>query len=333
MSFNWLTPELEPYFEFARKTTAQWSKSFYAAARFLPKEQRWATYALYGYCRYLDNLVDLPRNRSPREIIHELNAFNKELETAYRTGQSQHPVLRPFIAVVRHYGIPLELPKDLIKGVRMDLRYKRYDSFEQLYTFAYRVASVVGLMMSFVIKFSHSIALHHAEALGIAMQLTNILRDVDEDYQNHRIYLPMDEMRAFGVHEEDLQLRRMNENLRKFIAFQVERAERYYEKAHPGIQLLSPHSRFSIYAASRIYRGILDQIKSNEYNPFLGRVFVSSAKKKRILLAEVARQILFPETEVSGMKLQAMNDAANDSKLFLNDHHSLEKRWDNYSLS
>ena len=276
-------------FEYARKLTAHYSKSFYISAKMLPKERRWATYALYGFCRYADNLIDNPRHRSSQELIAEANYISEEIKIAYRSGESEHPIIKPFISVAKRYDIPMEYPLDLLKGVVMDLQVTRYKTFDDLYLFAYRVAGVVGLMMTYVLGHKNKAAFEYAEKLGIAMQLTNILRDVKEDKNMGRIYLPQDEMARFGVSENDIFSENMTDRLHDLMKFQVDRAQQFYDQANPGIKLLIPESRFAIYSASKIYNGILHKIEHRDYNPFLGRVFVPQTKKIGILVREVLR--------------------------------------------
>lgn len=279
-------------FEHARLLTAHFSKSFYISAKMLPREKRWSTYALYGFCRYVDNLIDNPRHRTENELLMEADFIGKELAIAYRSGESEHPILKSFIVVAKHYDIPIEYPLDLLKGVVMDIQRSRYQNFDDLYLFAYRVAGVVGLMMTHVLGFKNREALKYAEKLGIAMQLTNILRDIREDKNMNRIYLPQDELLQFGVNEKDIMAEHMTPEMHALMKFQVERAQQYYDEANPGIRLLAPESRFAIYSASKIYNGILHKIEKRDYNPFLGRVFVPQMKKIGILAQEVLRSRL-----------------------------------------
>ncbi len=279
-------------FEHARLLTAHYSKSFYISAKMLPRERRWATYALYGFCRYVDNLIDNPRHRSSQELMQEAQCLEKEIRIAYRSGESEHPILKSFIIVARQYRIPLKFPLDLIKGVVMDIQTTRYRTFDDLYLFAYRVAGVVGLMMTHVLGYKNKKVFHYAEKLGIAMQLTNILRDIKEDKNMDRIYLPRTELEKFDVQESDILDEKMTPNFRRLMAFQVERAQEYYNEANGGIKLLPADSRFAIYSASKIYNGILHKIEKRDYNPYIGRVFISKAKKMRILLGEVLKSRL-----------------------------------------
>ena len=237
----------------------------------------------------MDNLIDTPRPRDEQERLRELDYLEKELKISYRTGESEHPIVKPFIAVAHQYAIPKEHPLDLIEGVRMDIHKNRYQSFDELYLFAYRVAGVVGLMMTPLLGYTNPEALIYAEKLGVAMQLTNILRDIKEDKNMDRIYLPMDEMKQFNVSPDDLFAERMTEPLIRLMKYQIDRAHSFYDEADKGIKMLDKDARFAIYSASKIYRGILKKIELRNYNPFLGRVFVPSGKKMRIVLREVVR--------------------------------------------
>ncbi|MBD3223316.1 MAG: phytoene/squalene synthase family protein [Caldithrix sp.] len=276
-------------FNFAKSQTAHYSKSFFLSSAMLPKEKRWDTYALYSFCRYADNIVDNPRNRSVIELIDEVDYLAKEIKIAYQRGESEHPILKPFIIVAKKRGIPMQYPLELLEGVKMDLQKNRYETFDELYLFAYRVAGVVGLMMSYILGFSTTDALKEAEKLGIAMQLTNILRDIQEDKNMDRIYLPMDEVQRFNLTEDDFFQEKMSHNMQRFMHFQVKRAHKYYQEAEKGIKHLTPNTQFAIYSASRIYHGILLKIEARNFNPFLGRVFVKQSKKFGILAREILK--------------------------------------------
>lgn len=284
-----LTDADQAAFEYARRITAYYSKSFYVSARILPYDRRWATYALYGFCRYCDNLIDTPRQRTRSEIFGEIDFLTEELQIAYNTNESEHPVIRAFILVAERYGIPFEYPLDLLKGVAMDLQQARYKTFDELTFFCYRVAAVVGLMMTHVLGYKDTRAFEYAKRLGIAMQLTNILRDIKEDKEMGRIYLPEMDLDLFGVSVQDILNERMTPQVRALMKFQIKRADRYYSEAIPGISLLKTESQYAIYSSAKIYRGILRKIEAQNYNPFLNRVFVPPIQKIGILLHEVLK--------------------------------------------
>lgn len=285
----WLKEENKAAFEYGRQLTAIYSKSFYFSTRLLPKERRWATFALYGFCRYVDNLIDRPRNRSEAELLNEIENIRRELQIAYRTGESEHPILQAFIIVAKKYGVPQGYPLDLLDGMAMDIQHDRYDNFDDLYLFCYRVAGVVGLMMTYVLGYKDDRAFEFAEKLGIAMQLTNILRDIKEDKEIGRIYLPLQELKHFSVTEQDVFSEKFHPGFMNLIKFQTVRAHRYYDLGEFGIPMLNLESQFAIYSASRIYRGILKKMEDRDYNPFLGRIYVPKTRKMGILFHEIVR--------------------------------------------
>lgn len=285
-------PLFLPYIKFSKSIIKYYAKSFYFASAFLPKRKKLATYIIYSFCRYVDNIIDKPRSRSKEELNYELDSIKTELSMAYKYGESEHPILGIFIKVIKQYGIPIEYAFDLIEGVRMDLNYYRYENFDELYKFCYRVAAVVGLMMTYILGFKNENTLIYAEKLGIAMQLTNILRDIKEDKDNGKIYLPLDEMRAYNITEEDFINENFNENFKNFIIFQSNRAKTFYDESKDGIPMLDKDSRFAIYAALKIYSGILQEIEKLDYNVFKQRAYVSTSKKISILVTEYFRNVL-----------------------------------------
>ncbi len=286
-----------PSLAYARLLTKTFSKSFYMATQFMSPSRKEDVYAVYAFCRYTDNIVDAPRSRSNDALKTELNEWRRELRAAYASGESRHPVLGMFVPVMRKHDIPLQLPLELIDGVEMDLFYDRYDRFAQLRNFCYHVASVVGLMMTYVFGYKDRAAFPYAEALGIAMQLTNILRDIDEDWRMRgKVYLPMEELAEYGVTVEQIAERRFDDAMRRFIRAQVERAHQYFEYADQGIPLLHREGQAAVRAASSLYREILREIERADYNIFTRRPVVSTRRK----LAVLARMML--SFRLPGMK-------------------------------
>jgi phytoene synthase len=274
--------------KYSRELIRIHSKSFYFSSLLLPSQSRSDVHALYGFCRYADNLVDKPRNRSPREIESEVRALEAELKVAYKTGESEHPVICSFIQTAQKHEIPQDYPLELLEGVLMDNEPVRYPTFNDLYLFCYRVAGVVGVMMTYILGYQSPDAFGYAVKLGVAMQLTNILRDVHEDIQRDRLYFPLDELQQFQVEESEIKQGVFLDRLKKLMQFSADRAHRYYEEARPGISLLSRKCQFAIEAASRIYGGILEQIRAHDYDPFRGRVFVPDVQKLLLILSAYA---------------------------------------------
>jgi phytoene synthase len=183
------------------------------------------------------------------------------------------------------YGIPRGYADQLIDGITRDLRQNRYESFGELTEYCYGVASTVGLMAMHIIGFRDERALPYAVKLGIALQLTNILRDVGEDWRAGRLYLPLDELADFGLSEASVAESRIDDNWRSFMRFQISRARRLYDEAQDGIAMLDPDGRFAIAAAAGLYRAILEQIEANGYDVISQRAYVSKWGKVRRLPA------------------------------------------------
>jgi phytoene synthase len=181
------------------------------------------------------------------------------------------------------YGIPQRYAEQLIDGLARDLHQTRYTTFPDLATYAYGVASTVGLMSMHITGFSGPEAIPYAVKLGVALQLTNILRDVGEDWQNGRVYLPQDELEAFGLTEADLASGRMDDRWQAFLRFQIDRNRQLYAEAWPGIALLDPDGKLAIAAAARFYEAILDDIEANDYDVFKRRAHVSAWGKLRLV--------------------------------------------------
>lgn len=274
---------------YAEDVIKKYAKSFYLAAQFLPKDKKIGAYAVYCFCRYADNIVDNPRERKTEEIQRELDNLKNEIDLIYKYYESENPALMLFAFTIKKYNIPKIYVTELIEGVQMDLYKNRYVNFDDLYLFCYRVASTVGLMMSYVLGFKEEKALYYAEKLGIGMQLTNILRDIQEDLLQDRFYLPYDELGEYNLNELIFKNNVFNDNVKKYIKFNIERAREYYKESQPGIKMLHKDARFAIYGASGIYEGILDKIEKNDYNPFLNRVFVPKFEKYNILFNELLK--------------------------------------------
>lgn len=272
-----------------RAITRFYAKTFYMATRFLPNEKQRSIFAIYGLCRYIDNLVDEATDLvdlnsiNTLEIAEKLQHFEHKLTSIYRGHKTDDPILKAFFDTATKYDIALELPLMLIEGVRMDLTKSRYADFEELYDYSYKVASVVGLMTSQVFDYEDKKALEYAVDLGIAMQLTNILRDIGEDLERDRIYLPKEDLDRFDISEEELFAKERSEKFVEMMKFQIQRAREYYERADLGITMLSEDSRLPVYLARYNYGRILDKIEENEYEVFSERAHLNGFEKFTIL--------------------------------------------------
>ena len=268
---------LEQAYTYCKQLTAEHSRSFYLASGLLPPEKRRAVRALYAFCRVSDDLVD----EGSGDVVQEFNAWRQRI-------LSPTPPAGDLVAVAWtdarvRYHIPVRYAEQLLDGVARDMEPARYQTFEELAAYAYGVASTVGLMSMYIIGFSGPEALPYAIRLGVALQLTNILRDVGEDWQAGRLYLPLDELAAHGLSEEDVGAGRVDDRWRRFLNFQIRRARRLYEEAWPGIGMLSDDGRLAIGMAAGVYRAILGDIEAHDYDVFNRRAYVGRWGKLRLL--------------------------------------------------
>jgi phytoene synthase len=274
----------------AEAATKAGSKSFYFASRFFPAPLRRRAYAVYWFCRTTDDLVD--EAASLDEGRRDLDAWESELRRGISGGAVENPVLVHFLDTAEECRIPAEYPLDLIAGCRMDLEQARYETFSDLRVFCYRVASTVGLMMCHAIGFAdpagEARGKQHAIDLGIAMQITNILRDVAADRELGRIYLPAEDMARFGYSEGDLAASRCNDAFRALMQHEAARAREHYASAMPGIALLKSEGRFAVEIAAKVYRRILNEIEAMDYNVYARRAVVPAWEKYWITAQAIA---------------------------------------------
>jgi phytoene synthase len=280
---------IEEAYEYCRKITAKYSKTFYLGTLLMPKEKRRAIWAIYVWCRRTDELVDGPQARLTTP--ETLDLWEQQLESVF----AGFPIDDPDVALVDTLAkFPMDIQpfRDMIAGQRMDLYRNRYQTFEELKLYCYRVAGTVGLMSSAVLGIDNSyrnapwyndqslyIPKQEAIALGIANQLTNILRDVGEDAGRGRIYLPLEDLESFDYKEEDLFAGIIDQRWRNLMDFQIQRARKYYQQAESGIRALNADSRWPVWSALMLYQGILDVIEQNQYDVFKKRAFVPTPKK------------------------------------------------------
>lgn len=260
------------------------SKSFFLSSLLLPARVRQAAWALYAFCRRADDAVDDETSRS--EALRKVDALRRRLDAAYGNATPDHPVDRAFTVVARRYAIPRALPEALLAGMEMDARGASYDTDEELLVYCFRVASTVGLMMTRVMGASDDVAWLRAADLGIAMQLTNIARDVGEDARRGRVYLPRALLAEVGLEpREVLGATQASPPLREAVKKLLERANAHYRAADLGVPLLPRGCRFAIASSRLIYSRIGDRIAANGYDSVTTRAHVSLAGK----LALVAR--------------------------------------------
>ena len=262
----------------AEKITLQHSKSFYFASGLLPEERRSAVRALYAFCRTVDDIVDASADA---EQGAQLEYWRSMVETA--SFNDDDLVAAAWADTLLRYHIPRHYALQLIDGVARDLVQSRYQTFEELATYCYGVASTVGLMSMYIVGFHTNEAVPYAIKLGVALQMTNILRDVGEDYHHGRLYLPREELAFYGIPESDVAQGRVTDHWRQFMRFQIHRTRQLYEESWDGVKMLEREGQLAIGAASVFYQGILDEIEKNDYNVFSRRASVSTwGKASRI---------------------------------------------------
>ena len=246
--------------QYCQDKAAKSGSSFYYSFLFLPKAKREAITALYAFCREVDDVVDECKDSSVARI--KLAWWRNEIHGLYQ-GHPQHPVTKALAEVIKTYQLDQEHFIEIIDGMEMDLDQNRYANFKQLQLYCYRVASVVGLLSVQIFGFSHRKTLKYAHDLGMAFQLTNIIRDVGEDARRNRIYLPQDELKKFGVSESDLLQGRVSKNLQKLLDFQIERAESFYDRALKTLPIEDKKQQRTGLMMAAIYRTLLREIKSS----------------------------------------------------------------------
>ena len=277
--------ELDLAYDFCEAVTAVNSRSFFTASRLLPREKRRSVRALYAFCRKSDDIVDKPPigMRDPDAVRDALAAW--QARSLAQTADGRDPVALAWSDARRQYEIPPRYAEQLIQGVARDITEKRYDTFADLTNYCYGVAATVGLMSMHIIGFSGVEAIPYALKLGVALQLTNVLRDVGEDWEAGRLYLPLEDLARFGLDEMDIGAGQVDDRWRSFMRFQIGRTRQLYEEAWPGIGLLHADGRFAIGAAAELYRAILSDIEKNDYDVFSRRAHVNAWGKLRRLPA------------------------------------------------
>lgn len=291
-----MTPPLAASYDFCRTTAAAQARNFYFGIRVLPKPKRDALCAVYAFMRRTDDYSDddevvdksasLARWRAT--VAAALNHDPSAYERAEQAGESD--VLLPaFLDAVERYRIPHSYFHELIDGMEMDLALNTYETFEDLYRYCYRVASIVGLVCIHVFGFSEARAKQLAEWNGIAFQLTNILRDLREDAERSRVYLPLEDLHRFGFADAETFVREgiahgpAERRFVELMKFECDRAHEYYRKAAPLLDLIEPDSRAALWAMTTIYRTLLERIAASGYEVVTRRVSVPKPRKFAVL--------------------------------------------------
>jgi len=281
--------DLTAAYEYCQALTKREAKNFYYGFMLLPERQRRAIYAAYAFARICDDIVDrdLPTDEASRQLAAYRRSFDRCLN-----GQPEGPVFQALRHVVDSFSIPPEYFYDLIEGVKIDLTTRRYQTFDELKRYCYLVASTVGLISIEIFGYAgEETARRHAADLGVALQLTNILRDIHEDAGRGRVYLPQNELARFGYTEEELLAGRATPAFQRLLAFQIERARRYYADGRRLLPYLPRRARACVGVMAGIYSSILSDIEREPDVVFRRRVSLSAGQKLALAGRELVRSL------------------------------------------
>ncbi len=282
--------QLDQAYEICRKETQKWAKTFYLGTLLLPQEKRRAIWAIYVWCRRTDEIMDSleASTKSQDELSDNLDEWEENTRNIFK-GNIKSELDSVLLDTIEKYPQSIQPYLDMIDGQRMDLNKFRYKDFDELKLYCYRVAGTVGLMTQNVMGIDSAYTSapwsampdpsEAAIALGIANQLTNILRDVGEDRQRGRIYLPQADIEKFNYSEEELLKGKINMQWKALMNFQLKRAREWFQKSEEGIKWLSSDARWPVWTSLRLYRGILDSIERLDYDVFNNRAFVKNSVK------------------------------------------------------
>ncbi len=277
-----MTPE-----EYCQEKTAKSGSSFYYSFLFLPPIKRKAITAVYAFCREVDDVVDDCINTEVAE--RKLDWWQDEISRLYQQ-QAQHPVTKALITTLQDFDLPEEYFQEIIDGMKMDLNIHRYQTFSELTLYCYRVASIVGLIAAEIFGYKDKLTLKYAHNLGMAFQLTNILRDVKEDAQRNRIYIPLEELKQFSVTEHDLINNTNTDNTKKLFIHQAHRAHEYYDKAMSYLPEQDRYQQSTGIIMSEIYKSTLEKIQRDNYSVLQKRTSLPALKKLWIAWKTVRRE-------------------------------------------
>ena len=286
-------PDLRASYEECKRLNALHGKTYYLATLLLPKAKRPFVHALYGFARYADEIVDdLASELSVEEKAEVLSKWGNGVLADLKKGTSQDHVGRALIDTVNRFDIPHEHFEAFLHSMTMDLTVQEYESYEDLLEYVYGSAAVIGLEMVPILGPLHNDAFEAAKKLGIAFQLANFIRDVDEDLDRGRVYLPLKELGQFGVTREMLEERALTPEIIEALKFQIARVRQLQAEAAPGITMLEASSRPCIEAASTLYCGIVDEVEKIGYDIFNHRAKTSTARRIRVAGAAFVKRHL-----------------------------------------
>ena len=278
-------PDLRASYLECKRLNSLHGKTYYLATLLLPKAKRPHVHALYGFARYADEIVDdLSSTLTIEEKAKVLKVWGEKVLEDIRLGRSDDHVGRALVDTVQRFNIPFEHFEAFMHSMTMDLTVTEYQSYDDLMEYVYGSAAVIGLQMVPILGASDPKAYEAAQKLGIAFQLANFIRDVSEDLDRGRIYLPLDDLKAAGVSKEMLAAKKLTPEIKQALQYQIERVRRLQREAAEGITLLDPVSQPCINAASELYCGIVDEVEKINYEIFTHRAKTSTWRRLKVAL-------------------------------------------------
>ena len=278
-------PQLRKSYAECKRLNSLHGKTYYLATLLLPANKRPFVHALYGFARYADEIVDdLASTLTAQEKAEVLRTWSSEVLRGLETGESSDVVGRALIDTVQRFNIPHQHFVDFLHSMEMDLTVTEYQTFDDLFEYVYGSAAVIGLQMVPILGGDTVNSLEAAKNLGVAFQLANFIRDVGEDLDRGRVYLPLQELAEHGVTRQMLEARKLTPEIISALKFQIARVRRLQKAAEPGIALLDKTSQPCIRAASELYCGIVDEVEKIGYDIFNHRATTSTARRARVAL-------------------------------------------------
>jgi len=276
-------PALRESYELCRQLNAEHGKTYYLATLLLPPAKRPYVHALYGFARYADEIVDdLASTLTEAEKTQQLNAWGNEFLAKFDSGETDDPVCIAVLDTVRRWNIPRDHFEAFLHSMTMDLTVTEYQTYEDLYEYVYGSAAVIGLQMVPILEPTSQDAYKYATELGVAFQLANFIRDVGEDLERGRVYLPLQELAQFGVSRADLEARIATPEIKAALKFQIERVRQLEQSSRTGIAMLGAQSQPCIETARILYCGIVDAVEQIDYEVFSKRATVAVSRRLKV---------------------------------------------------
>lgn len=278
-------PALQESYELCRQLNKKHGKTYYLATLLLPPEKRPYVHALYGFARYADEIVDdLSSTLTDSQKAEELRIWSNKFFESFDSGKTDDPVCLAVLDTIKRWNLPKAHFEAFIHSMTMDLTVTEYKTYEDLYEYVYGSAAVIGLQMVPILEPSDPKAYDHAMELGVAFQLANFIRDVNEDLDRGRVYLPLDELAQFGVTRDDLEKRIATPAIKQALAQQIQRVKDLEQRSRIGISMLAPSTQPCIETARILYCGIVDEVVKNDYEIFKVRATVPLTRRLAVAL-------------------------------------------------